>query len=83
MPKNKKIAVGIDIGTTYSCVGVYQNGMVKVITDEQGNRVIPSCVAFTSTQRFIGDVAKAQAPANSKNTIFGESRKFLTCVNDH
>ena len=67
------IAIGIDLGTTYSCVAVMQHGRVEIIPNEQGNRTTPSCVAFTDTQRLIGDAAQNQAGVNPSNTIFGLS----------
>ena len=71
---NKKVAIGIDLGTTYSCVGIWRDNRCEIISNDQGNRTTPSYVAFTDTERIIGDGAKNQASQNPENTVYDAKR---------
>ena len=77
-----KYAIGVDLGTCNSCVAVWQNDRVEIIANEHGNRTTPSCVAFTESERLIGDGAKNQFASNSKNTVFDAKRLIGRKFND-
>lgn len=77
--------IGIDLGTTYSCVGVFKNSRIEIVPNDQGNRITPSYVAFdpsSNGERLVGDAAKAQATVNPDNTIFDIKRLIGRKFND-
>jgi heat shock 70kDa protein 1/2/6/8 len=71
---NKSPVIGIDLGTTFSCVGVWQNDRVEIIASESGARTVPSMVSFTDTERLIGDAARSAAAAYPRSTVFDAKR---------
>lgn len=74
--------IGIDLGTTYSCVGVWQNDRVEIIASESGNRTVPSMVSFTDAERLIGDAAKGAAAQNPRATVFDAKRMIGRAFSD-
>ena len=80
--KKINIAIGIDLGTTYSCVGIYKDGCVEIISNDQGNRTTPSWVSFCKNERLVGEGAKQQYIRNLKNTIYDVKRLMGKSYND-
>ena len=76
------VAIGIDLGTTYSCVGWWKDNRCEIIANDQGNRTTPSYVAFTKEERIIGDGAKNQSSINPENTVFDAKRLIGRDFND-
>lgn len=77
-----RVAIGIDLGTTYSCVGVFQNGSVEIIANDQGNRITPSYVSFQDNERLIGDGAKNASTQNPTQTVYEIKRMIGREFND-
>lgn len=76
--KGEGPAIGVDLGTTYSCVGMWQNNRIEIIANDQAHCTTPSYVAFTETERLVGDAAKNQADMNQINTVYGKFQAFCS-----
>ena len=74
LANQRRTVIGIDLGTTYSCVGIMKGGKVEILVNDQGNRITPSWVAWNDEERLVGDAAKNQFASNPHRTVFDIKR---------